>query len=44
MWSDNVTGLKEKLNCLQLTFKKQNVESELGVKVSYIVSGQITAT
>jgi hypothetical protein len=31
----------EKLQCQQLTFKKQNSEIELGVKVSYIVSGNI---
>jgi hypothetical protein len=36
--SDTVADLKEKFKCQQLTFKKQSVESELGAKVSYIVS------
>jgi hypothetical protein len=39
--SDTVADLKEKLKCQQLTFKKQRVESELGAKVSYIVSEKI---
>jgi hypothetical protein len=36
-----VAVLKEKPQYQQLTFKKHNVESELGVKVSYNVSEKI---